>query len=175
MVALLSLRVLMEDVGRTICSWPALPDACAHSLGGDNQSQRIRPGLRLGLTIGLALSSAAVLDLESGVVRVRLDYLDERLRQVNQIVSSLQMPTEGRLTICCAVAHNERRRSENVSIMVKTLLLPLLTLRRDERESGGKKGPCVYEDSLATQTQLAKVCSPTRASFSTDTRPLKYV
>lgn len=50
-------------------------------------------------TIGLALSSAAVLDLESGVVRIRLDHLDERLRWINQIVSVLQIPdTDGEPT-----------------------------------------------------------------------------
>ena len=44
-----------------------------------------------------------------------------------------------------------------------------------EKLVGGKKGPCVYDDSLATQTQLAKVCSPNRVPFPINTRLLKRV
>ena len=44
-----------------------------------------------------------------------------------------------------------------------------------EKLVGGKKGPCVYDDSLATQTRLAKVCSPNRVPFPINTRLLKRV
>jgi len=74
-----------------------------------------------------------------------------------------------------SVARDERGRSINVSTTIKTSLLPPLTLRAGGRETGGKKGPCVYELSLATQTQLAKVCSPNRAPLPINTRLLKGV
>ena len=41
---LVSSEMIIKEVGRTICSSPALPDACAHSLDCDNQSQRNSTG-----------------------------------------------------------------------------------------------------------------------------------
>ena len=57
-------------------------------------------------------------------------------------------------------------------MVIMSLTAPL-TLRAGGRETGGKKGPCVYGDSLATQTQLAKVwLTESQQLLSSETRTI---